>query len=162
MVQNPGTRGYGFADLDFIGTWASGIFSQPVAPVLSPPGGQYDFPTVVRMSCITTSATIYYTTDGSTPTSASAPYTGPIVVSANTQINAVAIDIQLSTPSSRITTWFFFVPSVLYAHAFRYDDRGYQLNGAADCIFRDPVSGWWYNYLLVQDAPGFEIGRAHV
>jgi hypothetical protein len=137
---------FGMADLDFIGGWASGVYSQPVAPVITPPGGNFDQPTVFRMSSITTSASIYYTLDGSAPTTASNLYSGPFVLSSNTQINAIAIDPGLSTPSSRITTSFFFCPSIFYSKQFVYDNRNVQLQGIGGCIFQDPVSGWWYDY----------------
>ena len=45
----------------------------------------------VIMSCATAGATIYYTTDGATPTTSSMKYTGPIAVSQNCIIKAIAI-----------------------------------------------------------------------
>lgn len=151
-AQSGASSTFSFADLDFIGTWASGIYSQPVQPVLTPATGNWDQPTLVRLSCITLSAQIYYTTDGSTPSSASTLYTVPILVSAKTQINAIAIDNGLSTPNSRITTGYYFVPSILYSHQKRYDNRGYRITGGADRTFLDPVSNWWYRYEIIQDS----------
>jgi hypothetical protein len=152
MVQTTASLLWGFADLDFIGNWASGVYSMPVQPVISPPGGNYDKTVVVRMSSITTSASIYYTTDGTAPTTSSNLYTAPITVSANTEINAIAYDAELSTPTSRTTTCFFYVPSILYAHQWQYDDRGYRLVGFMGGYFLDPISGWWYQYPNNDDA----------
>jgi len=151
MVQVASGNIWGFADLDFIGTWASGVYSQPVAPVITPPGGNYDQPTVVRMSCITTSATIYYTLDGTTPTSSSTQYTGPFTVTTSKQVNAIAIDTELSTPSSRVTTAYFIIPSALVSQVNVYDNRGYRLTSTRGQIFLDPVSKYYYQYLLDQD-----------
>jgi hypothetical protein len=146
MVKSGSGAIFSFADIDFIGTWASGVYSQPVAPNITPPGGNFDQPTVLSISCITTSATIYYTLDGSIPTTSSTRYATPFVLSSNAQINAVAIDAQLSTPASRITTSFFFCPSLLYSHQLLYDNRNVQLQTTGGCVFLDPVSSWWYYY----------------
>jgi len=59
-------------------------------PAFSPPGGTYDRPQSVAISDATPGATIYYTTDGSTPTTASTVYTGPIAVTRTTTIKAMA------------------------------------------------------------------------
>jgi len=52
--------------------------------------GTYSTAQAVNIYDITPSATIYYTTDGTTPTTASAVYTGPIIVTATQTIRALA------------------------------------------------------------------------
>ncbi|UCD84607.1 MAG: chitobiase/beta-hexosaminidase C-terminal domain-containing protein [Deltaproteobacteria bacterium] len=57
----------------------------------SPAGGSY-CPTSVTLSCDDPGATIYYTTDGSNPTTASPVYTGPIDISMDTTLKFMAKD----------------------------------------------------------------------
>ncbi len=59
-------------------------------PTFSPPGGTYATSQSVSISCATSGSTIYYTTDGSTPTTSSTVYSGAITVSASETINAIA------------------------------------------------------------------------
>ena len=59
-------------------------------PSFSPVGGIYSTAQSVIISCATSGATIRYTTDGSTPTSSSTVYSGPISVSKTTTVNAYA------------------------------------------------------------------------
>ena len=61
------------------------------APTFSPAGGTYTTAQTVSIICGTTGATIYYTTDGSTPSSSSTPYTGAFTISKTTTIKAIAI-----------------------------------------------------------------------
>ena len=61
------------------------------APTFSEPSGRYTSPLTVTISSTIPSATIYYTTDRSVPTTASPQYTGPILVSSTQTILATAI-----------------------------------------------------------------------
>lgn len=63
---------------------------QADAPAISPNGGSFTSPQTVTLSTSTASAQIYYTLDGSTPTTSSTAYTGPITVSYDTTLNAIA------------------------------------------------------------------------
>ncbi len=59
-------------------------------PSFSPPAGTYTSPLMVTISDATAGATIYYTTDGSTPTTSSTVYTGPFAVNSTATIKAIA------------------------------------------------------------------------
>ena len=60
-------------------------------PAFDPASGILFYPsTNVTLSCETTGATIYYTTDGSSPTDSGTAYSGPIALSATTTIKARA------------------------------------------------------------------------
>jgi len=61
------------------------------APTFSPAAGTYTSVQTVSLSSSTPSATIYYTTNGSTPTTSSTAYSGPVTVSASETVKAIAI-----------------------------------------------------------------------
>jgi N-acetylneuraminic acid mutarotase len=63
------------------------------APTFTPAAGAYGEAQLVTLASATPNPTIYYTTDGSTPTESSTQYTGPIAVSATTTIKAIATAI---------------------------------------------------------------------
>jgi glucosylceramidase len=71
---------------------ASATYAFPAAatPTFSPSPGTYYPSQLVTLSDATTGATIYYTLDGSTPTTSSTQYSAPINVTATTTINAIA------------------------------------------------------------------------
>jgi hypothetical protein len=72
---------------------ASGSYTiqQPVAtPAFSPAGGTYTSSVTVTISDATSGATVYYTTNGSTPTTASSVYSGPIAITQTTTLKAMA------------------------------------------------------------------------
>jgi len=62
-----------------------------IAPVLTPAAGTYTSAQTVTIADAAAGAIIYYTTDGTTPTSASPVYTGPISIAATMPILAIAI-----------------------------------------------------------------------
>lgn len=67
------------------------VFSgQAPAPTFSPAPGTYANAQSVTINDSLSGATIYYTTDGTTPTTSSTVYSGPITVSATETIEAIA------------------------------------------------------------------------
>lgn len=70
--------------------------SGPVIAITMPPSfsvgaGTVAAQTQVRITCRTHYATIYYTTNGWTPTTSSRRYKGPITISTTTQLQAIAV-----------------------------------------------------------------------
>jgi Legume lectin domain/Chitobiase/beta-hexosaminidase C-terminal domain len=66
------------------------IESQVAAPTFSPGSGIYPSTQNVKISTISQNATIYYTTDGSTPTTSSTQYTAAVSVSSSETLKAIA------------------------------------------------------------------------
>jgi hypothetical protein len=60
------------------------------APVVTPAGGSYSGSVSVTMTTATPGAKIYYTTGGNIPTTSAPVYSGPIIVSANQTLKAIA------------------------------------------------------------------------
>ena len=64
---------------------------QAATPTFSPAAGTYSGAQSVTISDATSGATIYYTTNGTTPTTSSTKYTGPITVSSTETLQAIAV-----------------------------------------------------------------------
>ncbi len=123
---------------------ASGYLQSPVAsatytfntqtptPQFSPAAGTYTTTQTVTIADGTSGAAIYYTTDGSTPTTSSTKYAGPITVSSSTVINAIATFSGL-TNSNVATASYVIQPngtSINYGNGFA-SVAGMTLNGSA-------------------------------
>lgn len=78
---------------------------QVAAPIFNPSGGSYTATQQVSISTTTAGATIYYTTNGQTPTTSSAVYGGPITVSSTTTISALAVLSGYSNSSVATATY---------------------------------------------------------
>lgn len=69
-----------------------GTVLDPVeAPVFNPAEGEVAAGTQVTISCATADAAIHYTLDGKAPTAASTLYNGPITISENVTVKAIAV-----------------------------------------------------------------------
>ncbi len=76
----------------------------PVTTASPIPGTYGTMPLLVTLSA-NKPVTIYYTTTGSTPTTSSAVYTGPISLSASTTIRYFAVDAAGNTETANSGTW---------------------------------------------------------
>jgi gliding motility-associated-like protein len=74
-------------------------------PVLSVQAGFYNAPQTVSITCANPTATIRYTLDGSTPTTTSTLYSGPVTISTTKVLRAVAFSSEL--PSFTATNSYF-------------------------------------------------------
>lgn len=66
-------------------------------PTFDPVAGNYPNAQTVTISCATQGATIYYTLDGSAPTNKKTLYTGPITISQDVTIKAIAYKSPMSS-----------------------------------------------------------------
>ena len=61
-------------------------------PVIAPNGGELKYGNnTVTIACATDGATIYYTTNGATPTTSSTKYTGAFTLTSNATVKAIAV-----------------------------------------------------------------------
>jgi hypothetical protein len=79
-------------------------------PVLSPKAGVYTSAQSVTITDATTGAAIYYTTDGTTPTTASTLYTGPVTVSSTETLRAIAVASSSSNSAVMTATYNIAAP----------------------------------------------------
>jgi Chitobiase/beta-hexosaminidase C-terminal domain len=106
--------------------------TQTPMPQFSPATGTYTTTQSVTISDSTSGAVIYYTTNGSTPTTSSTKYTGPISVNSSTVINAIATLSGL-TNSNLATASYTIQPNgteINYGSGFS-SVAGLTLNGSA-------------------------------
>ena len=98
--------------------------AQPVVvetPAINPAGGEVEVGTTVTVSCATDGATIYYTTNGSTPTTSSTKYTGAIAVNSAMTIKAIATKSGNYTNSEVATASFTIKAQASFSESALFD-----------------------------------------
>jgi hypothetical protein len=91
------------------------IGTPAAAPTFSPGAGKYTGTQSVTLSSTTAGATIYYTINGSTPTTASVKYAGPIAVSSTTTIEAIATASQSTNSAVASAAYTITQPTLALA-----------------------------------------------
>jgi Chitobiase/beta-hexosaminidase C-terminal domain/Cellulase (glycosyl hydrolase family 5) len=118
-------------------------------PTFAPAAGSYSAPQTVALSCATLLSTIYYTTNGVTPTTASAVYSAPISVGATQTVKAMAMALGFA-PSAVATAAYTITPS----RSLSINSSGRLVNSAGTAIM---LRGANLTGLNDQIAEGFGI-----
>lgn len=105
------------------------------APTFSPAQGTYNQVQNVALSCATAGATIYYTTDGSTPFPTSTRYTSPIAVNSSMTIKAIAVK---DGQSSEVATASYAI-EILHSVTVNVSDGTDPVSGATVKLTRSGV-----------------------
>jgi len=84
-IENITQNSNGTVSFKFVGQ------SNVATPTFSPKAGRYSEAQTVTISCETSGSTIYYTLDGTAPTTSSSVYSQPLTISETTTVKAIAV-----------------------------------------------------------------------
>ncbi len=134
--------------VDDISIYDTGGLPQVATPTFDPDGGVYTATQSVTISCATATARIYYTTDGSEPTSSSPQYSVPIDITQTTTLKARAFAFGYN-PSNIATAEYLFPSIVNDIASLRSGTLGelYLLSGEAVLTFQQSFR----NQKFIQD-----------
>lgn len=132
--------------------------SQVATPVFAPAGGSITSADAVTLTCATAGASIYYTTDGTTPTAASILYTIPFTLSIGAPV-AKAVGVKTGFVDSTIAVASFTVTAAP-VYSVVWTDSGLTRSNSASYIqfsvrstLALPASRKIYFEVIAYDAP---------
>lgn len=145
VFNNPNSGDYA-PGLDLIAVSGGGN----TAPIISVPSGTYTSVQTVTITDMTPGATIYYTTDGSTPSASSTQYTGPISVGSSETLKAIAIAPNF--PDSNIASVTYVVNLTAVAAPMFTPVAGTYV-GPQQVVISDAVNGATIHYTTDGSTP---------
>ncbi len=131
--------------VDVIGAWINGLPGTPAAapPAIMPPGGTFTREVNITLVPPDTNATLYYTLDGTLPTTNSLQYAGPFLLTSSTTvkanafetgyINSVAATAQFTVLTNLVLSGPIFAPDgSIQMHFVAPTGYTYVLQGSTD------------------------------
>jgi hypothetical protein len=103
------------------------IQTPAAAPTFLPAQGKYIGTQPVALSSATTGASIYYTLNGTTPTTASAKYAGPLAVSSSSTIEAIAVAGGFTNSAVATAAYTITQPALALASSVKAPSAGQSL-----------------------------------
>ena len=132
----------------YVGTQSSiavyGLLSslpQAAAPTFSPGSGSYSSPVSATISGTSSGTTIYYTTDGTTPTTSSNVYSGPVQLSTTATLSAIAVGAGFRTSTVTVGTYVITSVRKSFLCAGGVGDAAVA-NGDGECDLSGNADGW--------------------
>ena len=121
-------------------------------PVISAPSGMYPNPITVSIACETEGASIYYTTDGTTPNESSSRYDAPFSINNACTLKAKAFKSGME-PSNTASTEYNFPIEVATIAAFKEAGANntsltYKITGDVTFVYRNA------RRIFIEDATG--------
>jgi len=126
------------------------IQQQVATPTFSPSGGTYTGSVTVTISDATSGATIHYTTDGSTPTTSSAVYTGALTFTQTTTLKAMAAASGMTNSAAASATYTIQQQQVATP---TFSPAGGTYTGTVTVAISDATSGATIHYTTDGSTP---------
>ena len=130
-------------------SYSVGETTQVSTPKISPAGGEITADTEISISCDTEDASIYYTIDGTDPTTASTLYEAPFKLTSDATVKAIAVKEGLE--NSSIASATFNLP-ISYANISEFiaaaNTNAATISGTVTVVAQHG------NYLFIQDESG--------
>jgi len=152
LMQASDGRFYGVTQIggtNSLGSIFKVVLPTATTPTFSPVGGTYAGTQTVSISNSIAGATIFYTTDGSTPTTSSTPYTGAISVASSQTIKAIATALGYSNSAVASATYTIQVP----AAAPTFSPAGGTFTSSQSVTISDSTAGATIRYTTDGSTP---------
>ncbi len=131
-------------------TYSTGGSTAVATPTITPNSGSFLTSQEVSISCATTGATIYYTTDGSAPSTTSTQYTTPFTIDETTTVKAYAVltnydDSQVASATFTKATALTVAEAIAATPATGTSDYVY-ISGIVSAFYNTSIMGDGSNY----------------
>jgi len=152
LASGDGTKTVYAKFKDNAGNWSSAysdtITLDTVAPATtaSPTGGTYTSVLSVTLTCSDSAGSgcgnIYYTIDGSTPTTGSPVYSSPINIAATTTLMFFAVDNAMNQGPVKTETYIIAVPLTITTTSLPSGSLGFSYNATLKATGGEPPYSW--------------------